>query len=193
VDIERLGIDGAFVITNEKHADDRGEFVEWFRSDIIQRETGLDFSTIQANLSVSTKGSFRGIHYADVPPGQAKYVTCVTGAILDFVVDIRVGSPTFGQWETVPISANDRRAVLLDVGLGHAFLALEENTTVAYLVTDHFKPKSEHAINPLDAELALSFPLSKRDLIFSPKDEKAPSLSEALDSGRLPQWKQAGK
>jgi dTDP-4-dehydrorhamnose 3,5-epimerase len=193
VDIERLGIDGAFVITNEKHADDRGEFVEWFRSDIIQRETGLDFSTIQANLSVSTKGSFRGIHYADVPPGQAKYVTCVTGAILDFVVDIRVGSPTFGQWETVPISANDRRAVLLDVGLGHAFLALEENTTVAYLVTDHFKPKSEHAINPLDAELALSFPLSKRDLIFSPKDEKAPSLSEALDSGSLPQWKQAGK
>ena len=193
MDIERFGIDGAFVITNEKHADDRGEFVEWFRSDIIQRETGLDFSTIQANLSVSTKGSFRGIHYADVPPGQAKYVTCVTGAILDFVVDIRVGSPTFGQWETVPISANDRRAVLLDVGLGHAFLALEENTTVAYLVTDHFKPKSEHAINPLDAELALSFPLSKRDLIFSPKDEKAPSLSEALDSGSLPQWKQAGK
>ena len=75
---------------------------------------------------MSPKGTLRGIHFADVPPGQAKYVMCATGSIQDYVVDIRVGSPTFGQWEAVTVTANDRNAILLDVGLGHAFVALEE-------------------------------------------------------------------
>tara|TARA_B110000503_G_scaffold102043_1_gene152427 strand:- start:874 stop:1449 length:576 start_codon:yes stop_codon:yes gene_type:complete len=189
VDISPLGIQGAFSISNKKHADSRGEFVEWFRADLVEQQTGLVFRTIQANLSVSAKGSLRGIHYADVPPGQAKYVTCVSGAIRDYVVDIRVGSPSFGKWEAVAVSAKDRNAVLLDVGLGHAFVALEPNTTVAYLVTDHFKPGSEHAINPRDPEIGLDFPLLYPELLVSPKDEAAPSLQEALRAGSLPQWR----
>jgi dTDP-4-dehydrorhamnose 3,5-epimerase len=189
VDISPLGIQGAFSISNKKHADSRGEFVEWFRADLVERQTGLVFRTIQANLSVSAKGSLRGIHYADVPPGQAKYVTCVSGAIRDYVVDIRVGSPSFGKWEAVAVSAKDRNAVLLDVGLGHAFVALEPNTTVAYLVTDHFKPGSEHAINPRDPEIGLDFPLLYPELLVSHKDEAAPSLQEALRAGSLPQWR----
>ena len=183
-----LGLSGGYVISNTKHQDPRGEFVEWFRADKIQDETGLAFRTIQANLSVSAAGSLRGIHYADVPPGQAKYITCVSGAILDYIVDIRTGSPTFGQWEAVSLTAENRNAVLIDVGLGHAFVALEPDTTVSYLVTDYFKPESEHAINPLDAELGLEFPLPQRDLLVSSKDQAAPGFREALGSGSLPKW-----
>jgi dTDP-4-dehydrorhamnose 3,5-epimerase len=188
VEITPLSIAGAFAVSNTVHGDDRGEFVEWFRADRIKNHTGLDFSTIQANLSVSQKGTLRGIHFADVPPGQAKYVMCATGSIQDYVVDIRVGSPTFGRWEAATISAQDRNAILLDVGLGHAFVALEEGTTVTYLVTDHFKPHAEHAINPLDAELGLEFPFSGDQLLVSSKDREAPSFADALSSGMLPKW-----
>ena len=188
MEITPLSIAGAFAVTNTVHGDDRGEFVEWFRADHIKNHTGLDFSTIQANLSVSQKGTLRGIHFADVPPGQAKYVMCATGSIQDYVVDIRVGSPTFGRWEAATITAKERNAILLDVGLGHAFVALEEGTTVTYLVTDHYKPYAEHAINPLDPELSLDFPFSGDELLVSPKDQDAPLLADALSSGMLPKW-----
>jgi len=188
VEITPLLIAGAFAITNTVHGDERGEFVEWFRADRLKNATGVEFSTIQANLSVSQKGTLRGIHFADVPPGQAKYVMCPTGAIQDYVVDIRVGSPTFGTWEAVTITAKDRNAILLDVGLGHAFVALEEGTTVTYLVTDHYKPQAEHAINPQDADLGLEFPFSGQELLVSTKDRDAPSLADALSGGMLPTW-----
>jgi len=188
VDIRPLSVPGSFVVTPKVHADDRGEFVEWFRADLLREATGLDFSVSQANLSVSTKGTLRGIHYADVPPGQAKYVMCSSGAIQDFVIDIRQGSPTFGQCDQATISAAERNAIVLDVGLGHAFLALEDNTTVAYLVTDHFKPHAEHAINPLDADIGLRFALNHGELLLSEKDSSAPSFSEAQATGLLPQW-----
>jgi len=188
VEIKPLSIAGAFTITNTVHGDERGEFVEWFRADHLKNATGIDFSTIQANLSVSQKGTLRGIHFADVPLGQAKYVMCPTGAIQDYVVDIRVGSPTFGKWEAVTVSAQDRNAILLDVGLGHAFVALEEGTTVTYLVTDHYKPQVEHAINPQDSDLGLEFPFSGQELLVSTKDREAPSFADALSSGMLPTW-----
>lgn len=188
MEISSLTIPGAYSIRNVVHPDERGHFVEWFRSDKIQEATGLDFVTIQANLSQSQKGTVRGIHFADVPPGQAKYVMCNSGSITDYVVDIREGSPTFGTWEAVMITAEERNAVLLDVGLGHAFVAMEEGTTVTYLVTDHYKPESEHAINPQDSELALDFPFSGAELLVSRKDREAPSLAEALSGGMLPKW-----
>ena len=191
MEITPLSISGAFAIRNTIHGDERGEFVEWFRADHIKNQTGLDFSPIQANLSVSQKGTLRGIHFADVPPGQAKYVMCPTGAIRDYVVDIRVGSPTFGSWEALTLTAKDRNAILLDVGLGHAFVALEEGTTVSYLVTDHYKPQAERAINPQDFDLGLEFPFKGQELLVSAKDRDAPSLQDALSSDMLPTW--AGK
>lgn len=189
MDITSLSLEGSFVVTPQVHTDDRGEFVEWFRSDLLLQATGLSFSVIQANLSVSAKGTLRGIHFADVPPGQAKYVTCSTGSIRDYVVDIRLGSPTYGKWEAVTISASERNAIVLDVGLGHAFVALEDDTTVTYLVTDHYKPESEHAINPLDVDIALEFPLEREALLLSEKDTSAPSFAEAAESGLLPKWR----
>lgn len=188
MDIRPLSVPGSFVVSPRVHSDSRGVFVESFRHDILRDSTGLDFGVAQANLSVSSRGTLRGIHYADVPPGQAKYVMCATGSIQDFVVDLREGSPTFGRWDHAVVSAEQRNAIVLDVGLGHAFLALEDNTTVTYLVTDHYKPHAEHAINPLDTDIGLSFTLETSELLLSDKDQEAPSFFGAQKTGLLPRW-----
>lgn len=186
--INELTISGSFEISNQIFEDARGEFAEWFRADIFFDATGRNLELRQGNVSVSKLGVVRGIHFADVPPGQAKYVTCPSGAILDFIVDIRVGSPTFGTWEAVRVDSNLKNAVFLSEGLGHAFVSLRDDTVVSYLVTDTFKPEREHGINPLDPDLSLDFMLPNDQLLFSEKDKEAPSLSELVSRGLLPNW-----
>ena len=181
-----LGIPGAFHVRNVVHRDDRGEFTEWFRVDKMEAATGYRFGVRQANLSRSARGVVRGIHFADVPPGQAKLVTCLKGAIRDIVVDIRVGSATFGQWEAVDLDDSGRDAVLLPVGVGHAFVAKTDDTLVAYLVSDVYAPHAEHGIHPLDSGLAIDYGFDHSDLLLSPKDQEAPTLAEALEAGLLP-------
>ena len=187
-----LGIAGAFHVRNVVHADDRGEFVEWFRVDKMEAATGYRFPVSQANLSRSAKGVVRGIHFADVPPGQAKLVTCLAGAIRDVVVDIRVGSPTFGTWEAVDLDSASRDAVLLPVGVGHAFVAKEDNTLVAYLVSDVYTPHAEHGIHPLDSDLAIDYGFDNDQLLLSPKDQDAPTLAAAQSEGLLPVFEGKG-
>ncbi len=187
-----LGIPGAFHVKNVVHADDRGEFVEWFRVDKMESATGYRFPASQGNLSRSAKGVVRGVHFADVPPGQAKLVTCLLGSIRDVVVDIRVGSPTFGTWQSVDLDSASRDAVLLPVGVGHAFVAKEDNTLVAYLVSDVYTPHAEHGIHPLDSDLAIDFGFEPDQLLLSPKDQEAPTLSEAQDQGLLPVFEGKG-
>ena len=131
----------------------------------------------------------RGIHYADVPPGQGKYVYCPQGAVLDVVVDIRVGSPTFGQWEGVRLDTVDRRAIYLAEGLGHAFFALEDDSCVTYLCSTPYNPTGEHGITPLDAEIGITWPEGIEPLL-SPKDTGAPTLAEAAAAGALPRWEE---
>lgn len=186
MEFRALGIAGAFEVRNAVHADDRGEFAEWFRFDHIEAHTGYRFPVRQANVSRSAKGVVRGIHFCEIPPGQAKLVTCMTGQIRDVVVDIRVDSPTFGTWEAVDVSAAERNAVLLPVGVGHAFVALEPDTTVCYLVSDVYSPDKEHGIHPLDPDIAIDFGLPEAQLLLSPKDQEAPSLKEARQQGLLP-------
>lgn len=186
--ITALSISGAWRVDNTVHGDDRGEFVEWFKAPALEEATGYSFALAQANLSRSSRGTVRGVHFADIPPGQAKYVTCVQGAIIDYMVDIRVGSPTFGQWDSVEVTADSRNAVFLEEGLGHAFCALEDDTTVAYLVTDKYRPDREHGINPRDESLGLRFPFPDSELSLSPKDTSAPSLTDAQAAGLLPAW-----
>ena len=187
-----LGIAGAFHVRNVVHADDRGEFVEWFRVDKMEAATGYRFPVSQANLSRSAEGVVRGIHFADVPPGQAKLVTCLSGAIRDVVVDIRVGSPTFGTWEAVDLDSASRDAVLLPVGVGHAFVAKEDNTLVAYLVSDVYTPHAEHGIHPLDSDLAIDYGFGNDQLLLSPKDQDAPTLAVAHSQGLLPVFERKG-
>lgn len=186
-----LTISDAYELTPIVREDDRGLFLEWYRFDELEAEIGHPFDLRQGNLSVSKRGVVRGIHYADIPPSQAKYVTCTRGAVLDFIIDIRVGSPTFGQWDSVRLDDVTHKAVYIAEGLGHAFVALTDQATVAYLVSDVFNPGAEHGINPLDAEIGLVFPEEAGELLFSQKDQEAPSLSEAKNQGLLPIWTKA--
>lgn len=187
MDIKPLSIAGAWRIKPTIFSDARGSFAEWFRTDQIEAATGFTFVPVQSNISRSARGVVRGIHFADVPPGQAKYVTPMTGSIIDFVVDIRVGSPTFGKWDSVILDSSTHDAILHEPGLGHAFVALEEGTAVSYLVTDIYRPDREHGINPMDPEIGLTFP-DNLELTFSEKDAEAPSLATLLAAGTLPIW-----
>ena len=173
----------AYVLTPTQHGDDRGTFLEWFRGDELAA-LGHPLALAQANASVSRPGVVRGIHYADVPPGQAKYVTCVRGAVLDVVVDLRVGSPAFGRWEAVRLDDRERRALYLAEGLGHAFCALEPDSTVVYLCSDVYRPGAEHGVHPLDPDLGIDWPTDAP--VLSDKDAAAPTLAQALAAGTLP-------
>ena len=150
MDIRPLKIEHAFEITPQQFPDDRGVFTAPFQSAALAEVIGHTLTVAQTNVSVSRKGAFRGIHYADVPPSQAKYVTAVSGSLIDFIVDIRVGSPTFGQWDSVVLDTKDRKAVYLPEGMGHALFALEDDSTALYLCSTPFSPGRERGLNPLD-------------------------------------------
>ena len=186
--ITPLDIPDAHLIEPRVFSDERGAFLEWFRADRLAEALGRQVPIVQANTSVSARGVVRGIHFADVPLGQAKYVTVTRGAIVDYVIDLRVGSPTLGQWQGVELSADNHRALFLAEGLGHAFVSLADDTSVSYLVTDVFRPEREHAVHPLDADLGLDYRLPAGELILSAKDEAAPSFARAQEDGLLPTW-----
>ncbi len=184
--IEPLDIAGAFEIIPVPHGDERGLFVEWYRHDVLERAAGRSVDLAQANLSVSAAGVVRGVHVTVGSPGQAKYVTCVRGAVVDVVVDLRVGSPSFGSWASVRLDDVDRRAVFLSEGLGHGFCALSDEATVVYLCSSTYRPEHDIAVHPLDAELAIDWPTVRP--VLSPRDAAAPGLAELRDSGALPNY-----
>ena len=186
--IRELRVPDSYEITPKQFGDDRGVFLEWYRFDKLEETIGHSLNLAQGNTSVSKRGVVRGIHFADVPPSQAKYVTATHGAVLDYVIDIRVGSPTFGEWDTVLLDDTDRRAIYLAEGLGHAFVALTDDATVSYLVSDTYNPTAEHGIDPLDAQVNLVFPDEAGVALLSPKDTDAPTLAEAAEQGLLPTW-----
>lgn len=182
-----LEIQGAWVMEPKVFPDERGSFHEWYRGEEFREATGYELQLAQANCSLSRRGVLRGVHFADVPPGQAKYVTCVRGAVLDVVVDLRVGSPGYGRWEAVRLDEDTRHAVFLAEGLGHAFMALTDDATVVYLCSTGYAPEREHGVHPLDPTLAIAWPEGIAP-ILSPKDEQAPTLAEAERQGLLPSY-----
>ncbi|MFC9519086.1 dTDP-4-dehydrorhamnose 3,5-epimerase family protein [Nocardiaceae bacterium NPDC056970] len=195
MDYRELKVPGAWEITPRQFGDHRGVFLEWFKEPGFSANIGRTLDLAQANCSVSAAGVLRGIHFADVPPGQAKYVTCAKGAILDVVVDLRVGSPTFGQWDSVLLDDVDRRAVFISEGLGHAFLSLEDDSTAIYLCSTGYNPEREHEVSPLDPGIGIDWPVVARDgnplqWTLSDKDLAAPTLLQARDSGLLPVYRE---
>ena len=188
--LEPLGIQGAWLAESPLRKDERGFFREWFKASDIQNLTGFEFSVAQGNISHSAKGVVRGIHYSISLDGQAKWVTCTSGSIMDFIVDLRVGSPTFKKTVAIPLSENDGSAVLVGNGLGHAFLSLSDDTKVTYLLTSDYSPKDEFGINPFDDELEIDWQgflgSTSVKLIVSPKDLIAPSLLEQRRRNLLP-------
>lgn len=185
--MDALGIDGAWVYNPRIHRDNRGSFLEWFRGSEFSDDLGYQLGLAQANCSVSRRGVTRGIHFADVPPGQAKYVACVSGAIIDVVVDIRVGSPSYARWDAVQLDDESRRAVFISEGLGHAFMALSGTATVLYLCSTPYSPGNEHVVHPLDPAIGISWPPAM-EVVLSAKDAAAPSLEEARQAGSLPSY-----
>ena len=181
-----LGIEGAWLAESPVWSDDRGFFREWFKAEDIKKATGRNFGIEQANISVSSAGTLRGIHYSIAPRGQAKWITCVSGSIKDVIVDIRPDSKSFGQWIEVELSGNSGKAILISEGLGHGFVALEDNSVVAYLISTPFSPTDEYEINPLDRKIAIDWGMQDSILKISDKDLKAPTLAERLAEGKLP-------
>jgi dTDP-4-dehydrorhamnose 3,5-epimerase len=179
-----LKIDGSWIIELNKFEDGRGFFYESFREEIAKKYFGREFTIKQSNTSVSKKGSVRGIHYALVPPSQAKYVQCQKGSIVDYVIDIRVGSPTFSQFVEVELNATTPQAIFIEEGLAHAFVALEVETVVTYFVSENYNPEREKGINPFDSDLNIKWP--DINLELSEKDKLAISLKEAQVQNLLP-------
>src|SRR5260221_6768550 len=143
MDVRPLDIAGAWEFTPKQHGDARGLFAEWYRRDVFTDNVGYPLAVAQSNLSVSAKGTLRGIHFATMPPSQGKYVFCPKGSILDVVVDIRRGSPTYGQHEAVRLDDVDRKALYIGESLGHALFAEEDGATVTYLITEAYAPNRE--------------------------------------------------
>lgn len=189
--VDELKVPGAWSFTPRQFPDPRGVFLEWFKAQVLEQAVGHPLTLKQANHSVSSRGTLRGVHFADVPPGQAKYVYCTRGAVLDVVVDIRVGSPTFGISDAVRLDDVDRRGIYLSEGLGHAFLALTDDANVTYLCSEPYNPGHEHGLHPLDPDLDLpsltGWPADAAPLL-SDKDAAAPTLAEAQASGLLPSY-----
>jgi len=185
VEVEHSSIAGAAVFTPTQHGDERGLFLEWYRAEWLAGLGSGRLGLAQANCSVSRKGVLRGIHFADVPPGQAKFVTCLSGAVLDVWVDLRVGSPTFGHWDAVQLDDRDRRAVYLPEGLGHAFMALTDGATVTYLCSEPYAPDREHVVHPLDPRMGIRWPTDIAP-VLSPRDAASPGLAQMTEAALLP-------
>ena len=187
--IRELAVPDSYVLDLVPHGDARGRFTEWYRADVLAEATGSGLPLAQANHSVSARGVLRGVHFALVPPGQAKYVYCPAGRVLDVIVDVRVDSPTFGVHDAVVLDSEQPRAVYLAEGLGHAFVSLADASSVTYLVSTGYSPGREFGIHPLDPALDLPWP-SDVEFELSAKDLAAPTLEQAREQGLLPTLEQ---
>ncbi|GLZ36626.1 dTDP-4-dehydrorhamnose 3,5-epimerase family protein [Actinokineospora sp. NBRC 105648] len=187
MDVRELAVPGAWLIAPQQYADRRGSFFELHRHSRVVEATGRPFPVAQVNFSSSRKGTLRGIHGTLTPPGQAKVVTCVRGAVLDVVVDTRLGSPTFGRHDMTRLDAESGMAVYVSEGLGHGFLALTDDACVCYLCSAEFVPGTQVDINALDPDLAIDWGLTGEPLM-SDKDAAALGLAEAAQAGLLPTY-----
>nr|AKT74283.1 TxnB6 [Streptomyces bottropensis] len=180
-----LAVAGAFEFTPEVHTDERGLFVSPLQHSAFVAAVGHEFTVAQTNHSRSAKGVLRGIHFTTTPPGQAKYVYCARGRAMDVVVDLRVGSPTFGRWDVVHMDPHTFRAAYFPVGVGHAFLALEPDTVMSYLVSSAYRAELELAIDPFDHSLGIPWPTGT-EYVVSGRDRAAPGLAQTQAAGGLP-------
>jgi dTDP-4-dehydrorhamnose 3,5-epimerase len=184
--LQELSVVGAYVATHRVFPDERGLFREWFKAEEIA-SVSEDFSVQQANYSKSIKGVVRGIHYSLAPQGQAKVVTCAAGKIIDVLVDLRLGSPSYLRVEYMELSEDSGKVVFIPSGVGHGFIVQSESAAVVYLTSSGYAPEYEKAINPTDPELGIIWPIPFGELgVISKADTEAPTLAQATESGILP-------
>ncbi len=172
-------LDGLVLLAPTVHGDERGFFVETFRSDVA-REHGIPTEFVQDNHSRSRQGTLRGIHF-QTNPGQGKLVRVARGRVFDVVVDLRRGSPTFGEWEGVELTDERGETLWIPVGFGHGFLVLSEVADFVYKCTNYYDPATEAGIRFDDPEVGVRWP-SEVEFLYSERDATAPTLSEIQDS-----------
>ncbi|TCP53437.1 epimerase EvaD [Tamaricihabitans halophyticus] len=183
-----LNIQGAYVFTPDIHRDARGFFVSPLLDSALTEAVGHSmFPVRQMSLSQSRRGVVRGVHYTRTPPGNGKFVHCPAGRVVDYIVDLRVGSPTFGNWDSVVLDRETCRSIYLPVGLGHAFAALRDDTVVSYMLTVEYVPENELAVSILDPELGIELP-AEIEPQLSERDTAAESVAAAKAAGRLPDY-----
>ncbi|ARQ69511.1 dTDP-4-dehydrorhamnose 3,5-epimerase family protein [Streptomyces marincola] len=189
MEVRELAVAGALEFTPRVFGDERGLFVSPFQGQAFTDAHGAPlFPVAQTNHSVSRRGVVRGVHYTVTPPGNAKYVYCARGSALDIVVDIRVGSPTFGRWDVVLMDQRHFRTMYFPVGVGHAFVALDDDTVMSYMLSEGYVPENELALQALDPALGLPIPEEIGEPVLSDRDRVAVTLAEAEANGALPDY-----
>jgi len=186
-----MRVNGAYLSQPIRHEDSRGYFQEVFKFSLFESQLARAFHVRQVNQSSSGKGVIRGIHYDPSPQGQAKYVMCTQGRVWDVVVDLRIDSSTFGQWDSAELSADNGAAILISEGLGHGFLSLEDDSVLTYLCSSEYNPQTELQMNPLDTTLKINFDsVAERagiqEFILSDRDRAAPGFEYCLKNGHFP-------
>jgi dTDP-4-dehydrorhamnose 3,5-epimerase len=171
-------LEGVVLIEPVVHGDERGFMVESYSRD-AWRELDVDVDFVQHNHSRSRRGTLRGIHF-QIEPGQAKLVRCARGEILDVAVDLRRGSPTYGQWEAHVLDDVGHRQLFVPVGFGHGFAVLSDEADVAYQVSSYYDPATEAGIAWDDPDVGVDWQVSEP--LLSDRDKKAPRLSEISNS-----------
>lgn len=171
-------LDGVALLEPEVHGDSRGFFVETYRSDVWPG-LGIDVEFVQHNHSRSSRGTLRGLHF-QTEPGQAKLVRCPQGKVFDVAVDLRRGSPTYGQWEGYELDDEAHRQLFIPAGFGHGFAVLSDVADVTYLLSSVYDPKTESGIAWDDPDVGVEWPVD--DPLLSERDKQAPRLSEVADS-----------
>jgi dTDP-4-dehydrorhamnose 3,5-epimerase len=160
------------------HGDERGYFVETFRQDKFEAALGYQVNFVQDNESKSSRGVLRGLHYQLAPHAQSKLVRVIQGAVLDVAVDIRAGSPTYGQHVAVELSAENKQQLFVPRGFAHGFVVLSETAIFAYKVDNYYSPECDRGLAFDDTDLAIDWRLSLDDLQLSSKDTQQPAFSE---------------
>jgi len=175
----RTNIRDVVIIEPKVHGDDRGYFVETFRLDKLEDFLGFKVNFCQDNESKSSKGVIRGLHYQLAPFAQTKLVRVIKGRVLDVAVDIREGSPTFGEFVAVELTEENKKQLFVPRGFAHGFVVLEDNTVFAYKVDNYYSPENDRGIAFNDKVIGIDWILSINDLNLSGKDRKQPLLKDA--------------
>lgn len=165
------------VFEPDVHVDERGYFMETFRSSMF-KERGMKSDFVQDNQSSSKKGTLRGLHYQLLSP-QGKLVRVISGEVFDVAVDLRKSSNTFGDWVAETLSAENKRQLWVPPGFAHGFLTLSDHAELSYKCTDYFNPNDEHTLLWSDAKIGIDWPVANLEVVLSEKDSKGKFLSEA--------------
>ena len=175
----RTKVPDVIIIDPIIHGDERGYFIETFREDKLQEFLGFKLHFCQDNESKSSRGVLRGLHYQLGASSQSKLVRVIQGSVLDVAVDIRKGSPTYGQHVAVKLTGENKRQLFVPRGFAHGFVVLEDNTTFAYKVDNYYSPENDRGMAFNDVELDINWIMKDSELKLSDKDTKQPSFKDA--------------